>query len=158
MSNRVVYRHRFGARESSYNIRGNVNNFEVVVDSFSRTSERTRLGLLKREKKLQVSFVSRAIDIREAPGAALPGRGYGSNAGAEVDKRSKIAATYTGIDRASTARLISSLGLGLDFMEPTSPGRAITREFGIKTTPRAQSEMQTGARQELRGYASRTAS
>lgn len=59
-----------------------------------------------------------------------------SNASAEVDKRSKIAATYTGIDRASTARLISSLsrlGLGA-FMEPTS--LAITpREFGIKTTP-----------------------
>lgn len=46
--------------------------------------------------------------------AALPGRENGSNASAEVDKRSKIAATYTGIDRASTARLISSLsGLGL---------------------------------------------
>lgn len=61
---------------------------------------------------------------------ALPGRENGS---AEVDKRSKIAATYTGIDRASTARLISSLsrlGLGA-FMEATSLA-ALSRHVRVR--------------------------
>jgi len=88
-------------------------------------------------KNYELISLFRAIAIREAPALRYQGAGTAVTP-AEVDKRSKIAATYTGIDRASTARLISSLSLGLGlelYGDYFCCCTIVPREFGIKATP-----------------------